>query len=330
MPPEPAGRLGWLRRVGAPAVSGLRTHWGTAALLTAAAVAALAALLPVTSLVAPSETGLAPRLALIPWRGGSLGIHWTSFAWDPTATRHAALVTLFQLLVYVAAAVLGVAGLTIVSLSAARAALRAPEIRVHRAVGASRRHVLVAGTLESVAIAGGALLVGGGLGLLAAPLVLAMWPGAAGPAQPWPDVVAVVVALGGIVGGAMLPLALPPRSSPLTSAHAKPLELFVPALQLGLSLTVLTAAGLLERHAGRLTMTGAGMAQSGQVLELTAPEKARKPQQNAEGVGFEPTVSLRPQRFSRPPHSTTLPPLRSEFANDLGVYGLRMMAESFV
>jgi hypothetical protein len=238
----------------------------------AAAVAALAALLPVTSLVAPGAAGLGPRLGLTPWRGGSLGIHWTSFAWDPTATRHAALVMLFRLLVAVAAGVLAVAGLTIVSLSAARAVLRAPEIRVHRAVGASRRHVLVAGMLESIAIAGGALLVGGGLGLVAARLAVAAWPGAAGPAHPWADVVAVVAALGGIVGGAMLPLALPRRSAPLTPSNAKPLELFVPALQLGLSLTVLTAAGLLERQAGRLTVIGAGMPASGQVLELTAPE----------------------------------------------------------
>jgi hypothetical protein len=32
---------------------------------------------------------------------------------------------------------------------------------------------------------------------------------------------------------------------------------------------------------------------------------------SAEGVGFEPTEALRLQRFSRPPHSTALPPLRS-------------------
>src|SRR5687767_12355598 len=30
-----------------------------------------------------------------------------------------------------------------------------------------------------------------------------------------------------------------------------------------------------------------------------------------EGVGFEPTGALRLQRFSRPPHSTALPPLRT-------------------
>ena len=31
----------------------------------------------------------------------------------------------------------------------------------------------------------------------------------------------------------------------------------------------------------------------------------------AEGVGFEPTVGLHPRRFSRPMHSSTLPPLRA-------------------
>src|SRR5438128_352729 len=33
---------------------------------------------------------------------------------------------------------------------------------------------------------------------------------------------------------------------------------------------------------------------------------------SAEGVGFEPTEALRLQRFSRPPHSTALPPLRTD------------------
>lgn len=261
-----------LRRVVAPAVSSLRTYWGKAALLGAAAVAALVALLPVTALVAPGEAGVAPRLGLTPSRGGDLGIHWTSFAWDPTALRQATLGMLFRLLVSVTAGVLAVAGLTIVSLSAARAAQRAPEIRVHRAVGASRRHVLVAGLLESVAIAAGASLVGGGLGLVAARLAVAAWPGAVGPAHRGADVVALVAALGGIVVGAILPLAFARRRAPLTPTTAKPLELVVPALQLGVSLTVLTAAGLLARQAGRLSVIGVGVAPSGQVLELTAPE----------------------------------------------------------
>ena len=34
----------------------------------------------------------------------------------------------------------------------------------------------------------------------------------------------------------------------------------------------------------------------------------------AESGGFEPPVTLRPQRFSRPPHSTALPTLRAKFS----------------
>src|SRR5438034_157363 len=49
--------------------------------------------------------------------------------------------------------------------------------------------------------------------------------------------------------------------------------------------------------------------ENGERLDLDR-ETRENPQQNAEGVGFEPTESLRPQRFSRPPHSTALPPLR--------------------
>src|SRR5206468_7089527 len=41
----------------------------------------------------------------------------------------------------------------------------------------------------------------------------------------------------------------------------------------------------------------------------TVPQATRM--KSAEGVGFEPTEALRLQRFSRPPHSTALPPLRS-------------------
>ena len=36
----------------------------------------------------------------------------------------------------------------------------------------------------------------------------------------------------------------------------------------------------------------------------------------AEGVGFEPTRGLRPCRFSRPVHSTALPPFRESGAQD--------------
>ncbi len=39
----------------------------------------------------------------------------------------------------------------------------------------------------------------------------------------------------------------------------------------------------------------------------------------AEREGFEPSVRLPAQRFSRPPHSTTLPPLRTRSALHRGL-----------
>lgn len=51
----------------------------------------------------------------------------------------------------------------------------------------------------------------------------------------------------------------------------------------------------------------------GQSLDLwdsNASSRALAGTETTEGVGFEPTVGVTPQRFSRPPQSTTLAPLR--------------------
>ncbi len=271
--------LGWswplapLRRTLVPALWSLRAYSGTAVLLAATAAVGLAALLPVTSLVAPGGGGvLSARLALPPWQGGDLGMSWSTLAWSPTVTQRAALGMLFRLLVGVAAGVVAVAGLTIMSLSAARAAARAPDVSLRRAVGASRRQLMAAGLLEGGAIAAGALVVGAMLGTAAARFAVAGWPTAVGAGALAPNALAVVVALAGLVLGAVLPLLLPRRASPLPSVSGKPLELFVPALQLGLSLTVLTAAGLLQREAGRLAVAGPATPDTGRIFRVTAPE----------------------------------------------------------
>jgi hypothetical protein len=67
-----------LRRSLAPALWGIRVYWGTATLLAMTAAAALGALWPVTALVAPRAT---TRLGLPPWRGGDLGMAWSTLAW---------------------------------------------------------------------------------------------------------------------------------------------------------------------------------------------------------------------------------------------------------
>src|SRR6059058_2133114 len=156
------------RRIVAPALWALRTYRRSALLISATAAVGLAALLPVTSLVPPPGVDASTSLRVEAWRGGTLGMSWSSLAWGPGATERAALEILFRLLLGVATGVLAVAGLTIISLSAARAAARATEVSVRRAVGASRRQLLVAALCESGAIALAALLLGGVAGALGA------------------------------------------------------------------------------------------------------------------------------------------------------------------
>lgn len=261
-----------VRRIVVPALWGLRAHRGTALLLAITAATALVALLPITSLVGLGPPTFAPRLALAPVRGGDLGMSWSSFAWTPGEVQHSALVLLFRLLLGVAAGVLGIAGLTLLSVSAARATEREVEVRVRRAVGASRRDVFAGGLLEIGLIAAAALCVGGASGAIAARLAVSAWTEPVGPATSAFTLLAIGATLGGMVLGTLLPLALPRRTSPLPGASGKPLQLFVPALQLGLSLTVLGAATLLQREAARLTGSTASGDSSGEIYQVSAVE----------------------------------------------------------
>ncbi|HEY6156955.1 MAG TPA: FtsX-like permease family protein [Gemmatimonadales bacterium] len=259
-----------LRRIVAPTLWALRAYRGTALLISAVAATGLAALLPVASLVAPPGTAAATRLGLAAWRGADLGMPWSALASSPTATQRAALEILFRLLLGVATGVLAIAAVTIVSLSAARAAERSQEVKVRRAVGASRRAVLAAALVEAFAIAAVALAIGGILGALALRVVIAAWPGTIGPASPSANILTIVATLAGVVLGALAPLALRRRTSPFSGPTGRPLHLGVPAIQLGLGLTVLTAATLLDRAAGRLATTGATPSAVGEMFEITA------------------------------------------------------------
>ena len=64
--------------------------------------------------------------------------------------------------------------------------------------------------------------------------------------------------------------------------------------------------------AGSLDKTGTTRCAMGiynqDVLEITWPANAGA--EDTEREGFEPSIALRLYRFSRPTHSTTLPPLR--------------------
>ncbi len=258
-----------VRRAVVPALQALRSYWGTAVLLVAACAAGLAVMLPVTAVAGWGASGLAPSIALPPVRDADLGIVWGAFAQSPTEVRQAAVVALVRLLLGVAVGVLAVTWFTTLSVSTARASGRATEIAVRRAVGASRRQLLAAALLEGASVAFLALVVGGASGLAAARLSLGGWPGTVHGATPAVALLAIVATLSGIVLGALLPLAFARSSSRIAVVDPTPLGLLVPTLQLGLSLTVLASASLLDRGAARLTSPAARQGATGQVLELT-------------------------------------------------------------
>ncbi len=236
---------------GATAREGLRTYWGTAVLLAAAGTAAVAVLAPVFALASAGAAGRG-GLALPGVGGLDLGLVWGSLARSPDALRRAAVAGLARLVVGVGLGVLAVTWLTTLSLSLARGAARAPEMTVRRAAGATRLQLLGAATLEGAAVALAALVVGGALGLLGTRLALGAWPGTGTPATP-AAVLGVAGTLAGIGLGAVLTLVLPRRRASLAAAEATPLVLVLPALQLGLSVTVLAAGSLLA--GGRRHMT---------------------------------------------------------------------------
>ena len=247
-----------LRRTFGPAFWTLRTYRGTVLLLVTAGAVGLAAALPVTSLVAPHAGRFATRLG-VPVRafeGDSLGMNWGPYALTPIAMRQWGVHMLFDLLAGVAIGVLVVAAMTVLSVASAQAAARAREIAVRRAVGASRRVLLATGVIEGAATAGAALAVGGVAGVLCAQFALARWPGALHPPVAWWNVAAVALALAPILLGAMLPY-LAVRHRSVREITDRRLELTIPVLQLGLSLTVLTAGSLLLRRARSTTAMNA-------------------------------------------------------------------------
>jgi hypothetical protein len=107
-------------------------YWKTAALLAAAVAAGVAFAVPVASLHG--------RLALIPLRGGDLGLAWRAGVQPPAATQQEAVDALGGLLLGSALGTLAIAAVTILILSLARES--------ERAVGAGRRVLLGSAVLE--------------------------------------------------------------------------------------------------------------------------------------------------------------------------------------
>src|SRR5512144_1912069 len=250
-----------VRRATAPAGWALRAYWGTAVLLAAAAGIGLVAVLPVTALV--SRLG-APFI-----RVADLGLGRSSLATGPNELRTTATVDQLNFILPEAKGVVCEAALSLLAVAFARGGSRVTELAVRRAVGASRRLILVAALIEGGVIAVAALAWGGVGGAVGTHAALGAWPGTLRPGTVTPAVMVLAAVVSLVLLAVLLPLGSMRRRRPLATRSGRALELVVPALQLGLSLTVLAASALLAGHAARLRGPDRVAAGEGQLFAIS-------------------------------------------------------------
>lgn len=269
---NPVGFGARWRRITWPVVDAMRLYRGTALLLIGAAALTLGTILPITSLA--ERWTLAPRLSMDTPSRADLGMHWSAHALTPAAAEQQGIQRLFQLLFLSCVAALLLAGLTILSISAARASARTSEMSVRRAVGASRGTLFGSALLEGLATAAVALLVGGLIGIAGARFAGNAWPGVVLPGRPSPSLV-IALGLAGVMAiGALFQLLTTTRRR-VTEVPPRPLELYIPAIQLGMGLTVLTASALIIRHANTVIHSGQQVLGNGAVYSFTVSDTRR-------------------------------------------------------
>jgi predicted lysophospholipase L1 biosynthesis ABC-type transport system permease subunit len=240
---------------------------GAAVLLGATAAIALAALLPIASLVGGSGSPSGSRFEISTVRGGRLGLPWLDPR-TPAETEQQATVVLFGLLVGMGAATLATAAVTVVALVGAREAGRSQENVVRRAVGASRRTLRDSALLEAGVIAVPAAAVGLGLGSALSELARTGWPGSTAAYRPAATVALVLAVAALVVLSAVLPVIFA-RQSRLADAEPAARAIFGPAVaQFAAGLAVLVTGTLLAQYAGELAGPSDPVGE-GAVLELT-------------------------------------------------------------
>lgn len=239
-------------------------YWKTAALLAAAVGAGLAFAIPVVSLHG--------RLALLPLRGGDLGLTWRAGVRPPAAAQQEAVDALGALLLGSSLGTLAIAAVTILILSLARESERAGEVAVRRAVGAGHRILLGSALLEGglVSIAG---IVAGGIAGAIVATSMTEWPGVLRPGS----LIAVGVAAGALVVVVLAGVSFPvffPRRRIGEAEPQSPTPLTPSAIQIGTSLVALTMGALLGRHAAGAMTAGNDAPAGGAVYSIAFPDTA--------------------------------------------------------
>ena len=247
-------------------------------LLIGMTMVASAAMVSVTTLAHPGSL-LQSRLEFS--TAGGVVSHGT-WGRTPAATERAAIGNLFDLLLCGMGAVVAVAVVSLVSLFGARESQRTGELVARRAVGASRRLLVGSALIEACILASSALVAGSGAGALATRRSLMSWPGHYGYASILPSIVGLS-ALGGLfVLCAVLPWLFARNRS--ATATGSPVPLALPAFQLGLSLIVLTAAGLLTRQAALRLESKPAASAAGQVFRQLADDSTPADRANRYGM----------------------------------------------
>lgn len=260
-----------LRRIVVPSARALGVGWRTTLVLLGVGTGALAATVPVGSLAGGPNGVWGGRLLLGLIRPTALGVRGSRWAFDASVLQQWAAGRLFTLLEVAAAATLFVAGLTILTVSSARAAGRAREVGVRRAVGASRRVLLASVLIEGAVIAGAAVAAGAVVGGVFGHAASATWPGALAPGRTTPIAVIGALVAATLTGGALFPLVFARRTDRIAEVDDRPVGLILVAVQLGVSLAVLVGGGLLAQHANQLAAIGRHGVGDGAVIEVSLP-----------------------------------------------------------
>ena len=242
--------MGSLGIVAASVRGEVSRYWKTAVLIATAVAAGVAFAAPALSLHG--------RLAMVPLRGGDLGLTWRSGVLPADATQQAAVDALGTLLFGTSLGTLALAAVTILILSLARESERSGEVSIRRAVGAGRRVLLGSAMLEGGLVALAGMAAGGAIGAVVSASMMG-WPGLLRPgALAGGGAVAGMLAVV-VLAGVSFPVLFPRRRIAEAESNS-PAPLTPSAIQIGASLVALTMGALLARHAGVMTATSAAPA----------------------------------------------------------------------
>lgn len=229
-----------------PVADGLRRTWKSALAVVVAGAASLALLLAMRAMLAAGAAHLAlPGIAPL----GPV-IQWSDVAAPPDVARGQAVLIMLQLLEATAWAALAVGFISILTRYLVQSIERGPEIAIRRAVGASRRAVILAQFAE-----GGAIAAAIWLAALVGALAILRWSSATWPGTS--DAMHLALWLPALLALLLVAFAvLAPLSYSSARFLAHPPEgragLRIPTFQLALSLTVLITGAMLLRQGREL------------------------------------------------------------------------------